>query len=498
MRLRLVHTLSLLLLSAVLLAVAAMGAVTAWNLRHGFADYLAARDAERLEQFATLVGQAAEQAGGFQALAQRSTLHDLLAEFAQRQGMVPVPPALPPPARGAQGNAGLGPLGPGAAGLPPGGTQGFGARVWVVDPNGKNALTAPQRPDVPADAPFIERPIRVQGRPVALARMRAAAPVPDAVEAGFLRSQYMGLVGVATALLLLAWACAWWVARRWVRPLQALQSATARIAQGELGVRLQGAQQGQGRGDEIGDLVRNVNHMAQSLQRLEGARRRWLADISHELRTPLAVLRGEIEALMEGVRPLQREAVVSLHDEAMRLGKLVDDLHLLATSDLQSLPCEFVQLDALALAQRTLQRFQARAVSLGLELVLRPAAVTPLWVCWDPQRVEQLLSNLLENSLRYTDAPGRVELALHRQGESVLMQIDDTAPSMSEAQRALLFEPLHRADPARSRHHGGSGLGLSIGEAIARSHGGRLSADASPLGGVQMRVNLPLQAGHSK
>ena len=183
--------------------------------------------------------------------------------------------------------------------------------------------------------------------------MRPGAHVPDAVETRFLRSQYLGILAVAAALLLLALASAWWVARRWAQPLHAVQEATARIARGEFDVRLQGRQQGEGRSDEIGDLVRNVNRMAEGLQQLEGARRRWLADISHELRTPLAVLRGEIEALVDGVRPLRPEAIVSLREDALRLGKLVDDLHLLAMSDLQSLPCRFDDLDAVDLARQS-------------------------------------------------------------------------------------------------------------------------------------------------
>ncbi len=498
MHLRLVHTLSLLLLSAVLLAVLAMGAVTAWNLKSGFADYLEARDVERLEQFATLVTEVAAQAGSLAALEQRTDIHDLLRQFAQRQGLVarrmPVPGGEGPAPGGEPGRGGPPPRGP-----PPGGADGFGARVMVVGVDGQALLGEPARPPGPAleppVGPFIDRPIKLNGEVIALARMRPGARVPDAVETRFLRSQYLGILAVAAALLLLALASAWWVARRWAQPLHAVQEATERIARGEFDVRLQGSQQGEGRSDEIGDLVRNVNRMAEGLQQLEGARRRWLADISHELRTPLAVLRGEIEALVDGVRPLRPEAIVSLHEDALRLGKLVDDLHLLAMSDLQSLPCSFDDLDAVDLVRQSVARLQTRAAAKGLALSVEMGPLTTLPVRWDRTRIEQLLGNVLENSLRYTDAPGRIVLALKRHGDRITIDIDDSAPGVPAADLPRLFEPLYRADSARSRHRGGSGLGLAICDAIVRSHGGRIDAALSSLGGLHLHIELPATAG---
>jgi two-component system, OmpR family, sensor histidine kinase BaeS len=491
MRLRVVHTLSLLLLSAVLLAVLAMAAVTAWNLRNGFADYLAARDIERLEQFADLVAQAAEQAGGASALQQqRLSMRVLLDRFAQRQGLVPRRSAPAGELRIA-GQGGPVPPGP-PPGPPPGGADGFGARVVVVSVDGHPLLGRPLPPD---GSPSIDRPIRLNGEVIAQARLPLRPQVPDAVDARFLRQQYVGIAAVATALVLLALASAWWVARRWVRPLVAMQDATARIARGELDVRLAGPQQGEGRADEIGDLVRNVNTMAEGLQRLEGVRRRWVADISHELRTPLAVLRGEIEALVDGVRPLQHEAVLSLREETLRIGALVDDLHLLAMSDLKALPCQFDELDAVPFVQQIVARFDSRAASLGLALTADTGFAVAQPVCWDRVRIEQLLVNLIENSLRYTDVPGRIVLAVKRTGPRIVIDIDDSAPGVPAADLPRLFEPLYRADAARSRHRGGSGLGLAICDAIARSHGGGIEAGLSPLGGLRVRIELPVDAG---
>jgi two-component system, OmpR family, sensor histidine kinase BaeS len=360
--------------------------------------------------------------------------------------------------------------------------------VTVVGLDGK---TLWHQPAPKEGVQVIDRPIRVRGEVVALARLALVARVPDAVESRFLRNQYLGILGVAAALMLLAVASAWWFARRWVQPLVAVQHATARIARGETDVRLMGHEQGLGRSDEIGDLVHNVNLMAEGLQRLEGARRRWVADISHELRTPLAVLRGEIEALVDGVRPLHHQAMLSLQEEVLRIGALVDDLHLLALSDLKALPCQFAELNALRFVEGLAQRFESRAQAAGLTLTTVPFDAPTQTVVWDSTRIAQLLGNLLENSLRYTDAPGRIVLAMKQVGDRIVIDIDDSAPGVAAADLPHLFEPLYRADAARSRHRGGSGLGLAICDAIARSHGGHITAGPSTWGGLHLQIDLP-------
>ena len=484
MRLRLVHKLSLLLLSVVALAVVAMGAIMAWNLRNGFADYLAARDLERLEQFVAVVERRIVQSGGMEAIQQRRLdMRDLLREFSEQEGGVreasPQGGESPPPDH--QGPPRRRP--PADGGRPPPGDP-MGRRLALYGTDDRPLVGRP----LPRDAgPYFERPVQVEGEVVGWARMLRQPPASTAVDARFLRSQYSGIATVAAALMALALLLAWWLARRWVRPLAAIQTATGRIARGDLGVRLH-----LDRSDEIGDVVRNVNAMAESLQRLEGSRRRWVADISHELRTPLAVLRGEIEALTDGVRPLSQAAMQSLHEEVLRLGALVNDLHLLAMSDLKALPCQFAPVDAVVLLKGIQQRFATRAAAKGLQLSLDGGAAPQVSVQWDTARIEQLLGNLLENSLRYTDAPGKIACSLQRMGDQVILTVQDSAPGVKLADLPRLFDPLYRADAARSREAGGSGLGLAICQAIVQAHGGRITAGASELGGLAVRIALPL------
>jgi two-component system sensor histidine kinase BaeS len=492
MRLRLVHTLSLLLLSSVVIAVAALGGLVAWNLRNGFNDYLATRDIERLEKFAAIVERSVQDAGGADALVQRRIgMRVVMDEFLQGEGQRrPADAANPDQARFEPDAAAADGAPPGPRGPQRGPPEAFQWRVWVVGLDGQTLLGRAQ-PGPPGRD--VERPIRSQGRVIAWARMRPTVPALGGVEAHFLRSQYVRILAVSAMLAALALAGAGWFARRWSSPLLAVKEATARIARGQFDVRLGDVRLSR-RGDEIGDVVRNVNRMAESLQRLDTSRRRLIADIAHELRTPLTVLRGHAEALVDGVRPLGPESMLILRDEISRLEALVEDLHLLALSDLKALPCRFDACDALALVAEVKRRFDPRAAAADVVLRVESAAMASLPVRWDHARIAQVLGNLVENSLRYTDAPGSVLIQVRLDAQRVVLLVEDSAPGVSDADLARLFEPLFRADRARSRHSGGSGLGLAICAAIVHAHGGQIAAAASTLGGLAVKITLPMTA----
>ena len=478
MRLRIVHQLSLLLLCAVVLAVFAVGGVVVWNLRTGFGDYLHARDTQQVERLAALIAEQAQNDPGLEWLRRGPQgMRELMNEFSRREGLAP-------PGRGYGGN------GPPRADAPlregpPGGS--IGPRTQIFDANGY-WLAGREQPQL---RNIIEEPVLVQGRTVALVRVTAESAV-DGVDARFLRRQYIGLTGAALVTVLLSLLAAVLVARRWSRPLQALQHATQRIARGELSVRLPIAG-----ASEIAGLTQDVNGMAQALETLEGARRTWIAQISHELRTPLAVLKGELESIEDGARQATPQVVRSLQEEVQQLIRLVSDLHTLAMADLGQLPCTFHDGDASDTLGRVARRFAPRLAKSGIDLEVSPAP--PLAAHWDFGRIEQLMTNLLENSLRYTHAPGRVQLswAVDRseRGPQVVVTVHDTPPGVRSDQLSQLFEPLFRADAARTRgQHHGSGLGLAIARAIVAAHRGSIAAQASPLGGLAIIVTLPLHA----
>jgi two-component system sensor histidine kinase BaeS len=370
----------------------------------------------------------------------------------------------------------------------------LGDRIVVRDAQGGWLAGRPQPPNLARTV----RAVQVNGADVAFVEL-SAAPGPEGIDARFLQRQSSSLLLTALATIVLTVLAAWWVAGRWSRPLRQLQLATHRIARGEPGVRIAvPGTPGASRSGavEIDELVSDVNAMVVALATLEDSRRQWIAQISHELRTPLAVLRGEMESIEDGARQPTPAVMASLRDEVAQLTRLVDDLHTLAVADLGQMPCQFTAGDANAALTRMTHRFDTRATQLGLVLDIEPADQA-IPAQWDFGRVEQLLSNLLENSLRYTQAPGRIRVRWRAQDGVLQLLVADSAPGVPAAQLDQLFEPLFRVDAARSRtgQHG-SGLGLSIVRAIARAHRGQVEARAGELGGLTIQVALPLQPQH--
>lgn len=493
---RLVHQLSLLLIATALAAVAAVAGLVGWNLKAGFSDYLQAQDGEHLSRLM----DAAER-----DLAQRGELpqdwRPVLRTWLEAARVVALrggppdgrpqgrPDEPPPPLEPAAGPEDHPPP-PEARRDPPPPRRdpsNFGPRVAVLAADGRTPLAGRRET---LERPGQTRDVRLNGQTVVVLRLAERAGPAEGVDASFLRRQYLGLAAVAAGVLGVALVLARLLAVRWARPLAEAQAAARRIAAGEFDVRL--PEPRVGGASEIAALHGDINAMAGALSLLESSRQRWIAELSHELRTPLAVLRGEVEALVDGIRPLDRAALASLQEEVKRLSRLVEDFHVLATSELRALPCEFESVAPAALLQSAVERVAPRAKALGLVIEAALPAVLPA-ARWDAVRVSQLLANLLENSLRYTEAPGLVQVTARALCGAVEIRLDDTPPGVPEGDLARLFDPLYRADPSRSRAFGGSGLGLAIAKAIAQAHGGRLRAEPSSLGGLAVVLTLPLQ-----
>lgn len=504
MRLRLFHQLFILITATVLVAVLSMAAVMALNLQRGFAGYLEARDTEELEQFVAVASQRIAAGGGAPALRDgRITLGSLLGDLAKSQGRPPRPRPPPPPGMGPPPGYGPPDFGPppemdgrrpppppprGPHGRRPRPPEDFGARLILFDASRTLIAGPPGAATFPPER-GTTRPIQIDGRTVALVQLIPRGRTPRGVEARFLTSQYRGAMWLAVLLIALGALAAWGLARLGAKRLARVKDATDAIAGGDFSYRL--PDHGH---DEIDEVARNVNRMADSLARLDTARRRWLAEVSHELRTPLSAIRGELDALEDGVRVLDAAAVVSLNEEARRLSGLIEDLHFLAMSDLSGQPCHFAPADAVALCCRAVVRFGSQAQAAGIELTFENAVDDDRAVLWDAGRIEQLLANLLSNSLRYTDAPGKVRLSLASADGRLQLTVEDSAPGVPPEHLDQLFVPLYRLDAARSRVTGGSGLGLAVSEAIVRAHGGTIAAEASSLGGLAIRIDLPREA----
>ena len=267
-----------------------------------------------------------------------------------------------------------------------------------------------------------------------------------------------------------------------------MAGATHRLAAGDYASRVE-----IGANDELGTLARDFNQLAQTLEHTERARRTFMADISHELRTPLAVLRAELEAIQDGIRPPSASTLEAMNQELGQRGKLIDDLHDLSLTDVGAMAYRRAPIDLVTVLQAAQAGMQRRFEAAGLRLEVS-IAPPPLSISGDEARLQQLFGNLLENSLRYTDKGGIARLHCQRDDAVAGISIEDSAPGVPEDKLEKLFERFYRLEASRNRASGGSGLGLAICRNIVEAHDGKIVAEPSPLGGLRIRIELPLAA----
>ena len=327
------------------------------------------------------------------------------------------------------------------------------------------------------------RPIVVQAQTIGYLGYVPRTELLESIERVYLSRQHVTFAGLAVAMaiasLLLGAGVSYWLTRR----VRELADAAQRLKAGHYEQRL--PQRGH---DELAQLAGDFNTLAEALASARRARQQWIADIAHELRTPLSVLRGEIEALQDGVRPLDRAAVDSLGSEAARLARLVEDLHTLSMSDLGALTYFKEPVDVAEMVADVIdpQRRALARQGLELQLDLQPSVMSA-----DAERLAQVFANLLQNSVRYTDAPGTIAVRVRSTGGHIRVDWEDSAPGVPAEDLPRLTERLYRVEGSRSRSGGGAGLGLAIVNALVQGHGGTLEAGASALGGLRVSIEFP-------
>jgi len=276
------------------------------------------------------------------------------------------------------------------------------------------------------------------------------------------------------------------------RPIGEITQAARKLAQGDLSqrVRVRGK-------DELAVLGRTFNDMSASLQRAEVSRRAMTADIAHELRNPLAIQRANLEALQDGVYPLEREGLEPIIAQNQLLTRLVDDLHTLAMADADQLILEISKTNLNDLARRVVNRFIPQADSRQVHIRFSPDETCPL-LSLDSGRLEQILVNLISNALRYVPDSGQIAVDLTREGDFARLSVHDNGPGFPSESLPMIFERFYRVDRSRARADGGSGLGLAIARQLARAHGGDLEAANHPQGGAILTLSLPIKAAGSQ
>lgn len=303
---------------------------------------------------------------------------------------------------------------------------------------------------------------------------------------GFLRAMNTALAVAATAAFLAAVAVSIFVTRRIVAPVRAMRTASARIADGRYSERVPVTSD-----DELGDLAGQFNRMATRLEQVEQMRRDLIADVAHELRTPLASIDGYMEALIDGVIPAEPETFHRIRREAARLQRLVADLRELSRVEAGQLPVQMRPVAVSELADAAAARMRPQFDDKGVALDVDVPPGLPR-VLADPDRVGQVLTNLLGNALQYTRPDGHVTIRARREQGMVMIAVADTGVGIAPEHLPHLFDRFYRVDHSRARSSGGSGIGLTIARHLVEAHGGTIRAEsAGPGRGATFTFTLP-------
>ena len=277
------------------------------------------------------------------------------------------------------------------------------------------------------------------------------------------------------------------LARSLTRPLRELTEATEKVAKGDLEQQVPIRSK-----DELGELAASFNQMSSDLALSRDLRRQMTADIAHELRTPLTVVLGHTEALSEGQLPPDAETFEIIYDETIRLNRLVEDLRTLSLSDAGELHLNRHRTSPGDLLERAAAARKSEAKAKDITLQIESAVELPA-VNVDPDRMTQVLVNLLDNALRYTPAGGSISLSAQRIQEGVAIIVKDTGPGIPPEDLSHLFERFYRGDKSRQREEGGTGLGLAIAKSLVESQGGQIRVESQLGEGATFIIELPAQ-----
>lgn len=314
-------------------------------------------------------------------------------------------------------------------------------------------------------------------------------PVQELSEAGdllFVEQQKWSFAVVTAVMVIFSFLVSFLVTSHLIRPINELIEGTRKLIEGWLSTRIPITTR-----DELGTLSEHFNNLANTLEENEKARQIWVADISHELRTPLAILQGEVEAMQDGIQKTDAQSLAGLHGEILHMGRLVNDLYELSMTDIGALNYKKTNIDLCQLLMEIVDLFEPRFLKKGITLTMVPQEPPAVKLMADPDRMQQLFTNVLENSLRYTFPPGKIEIHVTWTPETISFQFMDSKPGLLPEQLPHVFDRLFRAETSRNRKTGGAGLGMAICKNIIEAHQGQVLAEDSPFGGLQITIILP-------
>ena len=311
----------------------------------------------------------------------------------------------------------------------------------------------------------------------------------DGYELEFIEHQQSYLWVIALVTMFLVALITLFLARHLAEPLKLVMSGMHKLTQGDYNQKINIQ-----RKDELGELSRDFNELAVTLGENDAARKRWLANISHELRTPIAILRGELEAMLDEVRPLNKENIGSANDEVKHLQLLVNDLQQLTSADVGGMYYRKQMNDLTQWLNKEVDKYRSYLAAANVSLIVEIEA-NKAKIFSDSTRLCQLFENLINNCIKYAEAnivKISLELDENEIGTLVRVIVEDDGVGVSDIHLPHLFEHLYRVDNSRNRKTGGSGLGLSICAHIVAAHQGNITAKHSELGGLAITIELPL------
>ncbi len=276
------------------------------------------------------------------------------------------------------------------------------------------------------------------------------------------------------------------LSRHFVRPIKRIEHAMRSLNNGNFKVKTD-----VNGNDELASLSLHFNDLAKTLEQNESSRNTWLANISHELRTPIAIIKGEIEAIEDGIRPLDLTSLSSLNDEVKHLHKLVNDLSALSNAEIGAMRYQKEQLNLADIVKHNLLRHQQQANELSITINQQHSkSDVTIWA--DETRINQLIDNIINNSFKYTQTPGTIHLSLIKEASQAVLTISDSFPSVPDNALPKLFDHLYRVESSRNRKTGGSGLGLALCKKIMSAHQGSITASHAKHGGLEISCTFPL------
>lgn len=329
-------------------------------------------------------------------------------------------------------------------------------------------------------------PIGVGGKIVGWLGFLKTSKVPPPMDEQELKEKLHAVYVIGFFIFILTGIVSYFLSRYLLAPIKELTLGTKALTRFNFKTRINVRTH-----DELGQLGEDFNTMAKTLQDYETMKEQWMLDISHELRTPISILKGETEAMLDGIRKIDCNRIRSLHGEICHLETMVNDLHYLSRKDAQALVMEKYPMNPIPILEDVLALFKPRLKTSDLTII-NNLTDKPFIIKGNRDRLKQLFTNLIENNLRYTSKPGTISIWEKSRAGFLFLYIDDSGPGVPEESIDRIFDRLYRVDRSRSRKGGGTGLGLSICKTIVKAHEGSIVARNSPGRGLRIEIRLPL------